>query len=52
MKRQLLLTIDAGNTDIVFGLFDGSNLLGQWRISTDVKRTADEYGVWLTQLIA
>ena len=52
MKRQLLLTIDAGNTNIVFGLFDGSNLLGQWRISTDVKRTADEYGVWLTQLIA
>ena len=52
MKRELLLTIDAGNTNVVFGLFDGSDLLSQWRISTDVKRTADEYGVWLTQLIA
>ena len=52
MKRQLLLTIDGGNTNVVFGLFDGSDLLSQWRISTDVKRTADEYGVWLTQLIA
>ena len=52
MKRKLLLTIDAGNTNVVFGIFDGSDLLSQWRISTDVKRTADEYGVWLTQLIA
>ena len=52
MRKELLLAIDAGNTNIVFGLFDGPILLSQWRTSTDVKRTADEYGVWLTQLIA
>ena len=52
MSRDLLLAIDAGNTNVVFALFDGATLLDQWRTSTDVKRTADEYGVWLTQLIA
>ena len=52
MSRHLLLVVDAGNTNIVFALFDGPTLLNQWRTSTDIKRTADEYGVWLTQLIA
>ena len=52
MSRHLLLVVDAGNTNIVFALFDGPTLLNQWRPSTDIKRTADEYGVWLTQLIA
>lgn len=49
----MLLTIDAGNTNTVFALFDGlATKRGVWRISTDVKRTADEYAVWLTQLMA
>ena len=52
MNSDLLLVVDAGNTNVVFGLFDGPKLLNQWRTSTDLKRTADEYGVWLTQLIA
>ena len=52
MSRDLLLVVDAGNTNVVFALFDGPTLLNQWRTSTDMKRTADEYGVWLTQLIA
>jgi len=52
MSRHLLLVVDAGNTNVVFALFDGPKLLNQWRTSTDIKRTADEYGVWLTQLIA
>ena len=52
MSRHLLLVVDAGNTNVVFALFDGETLLNQWRTSTDIKRTADEYGVWLTQLIA
>jgi type III pantothenate kinase len=47
----MLLVIDAGNTNVVFAVFDGEALLGQWRISTDAKRTADEYGVWLTQVL-
>lgn len=47
----MLLVIDAGNTNVVFAVFDGDTVVGQWRISTDPKRTADEYGVWLTQVL-
>jgi len=47
----MLLTIDCGNTNIVFALYDGEQQRGVWRISTDHRRTADEYGVWLTQLM-
>jgi len=46
-----LLVIDAGNTNVVFAVFEGDTLSGQWRISTDARRTADEYGVWLTQVL-
>ncbi|OIQ97251.1 type III pantothenate kinase [mine drainage metagenome] len=48
----MLLAIDSGNTNIVFALFDGDKVLGEWRSSTDTNRTADEFGVWLTQLMA
>jgi type III pantothenate kinase len=48
----MLLAIDSGNTNIVFALFDGEKVLGEWRSSTDTNRTADEFGVWLTQLMA
>lgn len=47
----MLLVIDVGNTNVVFAVFDGNNLAGKWRISTDTRRTADEYGVWLTQVL-
>ena len=47
----MLLAIDSGNTNIVFAVFDeDGGLRGQWRSSTDTDRTADEFGVWLTQL--
>jgi len=48
---MMLLVIDVGNTNVVFAVFDGETLAGQWRISTDAKRTSDEYGVWLTQVL-
>jgi len=48
----MLLAIDSGNTNIVFALFDGEKVRGEWRSSTDTNRTADEFGVWLTQLMA
>lgn len=47
----MLLVIDAGNTNVVFAVFDGEQLAGQWRIATDPRRTSDEYGVWLTQVL-
>jgi type III pantothenate kinase len=47
----MLLAIDAGNTNIVFAIFDDERLLASWRASSDSRRTADEYAVWLTQLM-
>lgn len=48
----MLLAIDCGNTNIVFAVFDRSGRIrGEWRSSTNINRTADEIGVWLTQLL-
>jgi len=47
----MLLVIDAGNTNLVFALYDGQKQMGQWRCKTDHQRTADEYFVWLSQLV-
>jgi type III pantothenate kinase len=47
----MLLAIDAGNTNIVFAVFDGESVRGEWRASTHTDRTADELGVWLMQLL-
>ncbi|WP_034266458.1 type III pantothenate kinase [Actinospica robiniae] len=41
----MLLTIDIGNTHTVLGLFEGSEIVEHWRISTDPRRTADEHAV-------
>jgi type III pantothenate kinase len=48
----MLLAIDSGNTNAVFGVYDGDSLRASWRVSTNARRTADEYAVWLTQLLA
>lgn len=48
----MLLVINSNNTTTVFGVYDGRTKRGAWRISTDARRTADEYAVWLTQLMA
>jgi type III pantothenate kinase len=47
----MLLTIDAGNTNLVFALVDQGEIRTRWRIATDPRRTADEYAVWLHQLL-
>ena len=47
----MLLAIDAGNTNLVFALVDGDEIRARWRIATDPRRTADEYAVWLHQLL-
>jgi type III pantothenate kinase len=47
----MLLAIDAGNTNVVFALVDGGGVKARWRIATDPRRTADEYAVWLHQLL-
>ena len=47
----MLLAVDAGNTNVVFALLDGREIKTRWRIATDPRRTADEYAVWLAQLL-
>lgn len=45
----MLFAIDAGNTNITIGLFDGDKLVRQFRMITKTSRTSDEYGVFLRQ---
>ena len=47
----MLLAVDAGNTNLVFALIDGGEIRARWRIASDPRRTADEYAVWLHQLL-
>jgi len=47
-----LLTIDAGNTNTVFGVHDGPELRAHWRLTTRREQTADEYGVLVRNLFA
>ena len=47
----MLLTIDCGNTNTVFSIWNGDRFIATWRIATDHKRTADEYYVWLSSLM-
>ena len=47
----MLRAIDAGNTNLVFALVDKGQIKTRWRIATDPRRTADEYAVWLHQLL-
>ena len=47
----MLLVIDVGNTNIVYGLFDGNALVHQFRVESGRGRTADEYAVVLRELL-
>lgn len=48
----MLLAIDCGNTNTVFSVWDGADFLATWRTATDHRRTADQYYVWLSTLMA
>jgi len=47
----MLLAIDAGNTNIVFAIYRGTQVVAQFRATTKEGRTADEYYAWLAQLM-
>jgi type III pantothenate kinase len=47
----MLLAVDVGNTNLVFALVDKGEIKARWRIATDPRRTADQYSVWLHQLL-
>jgi type III pantothenate kinase len=47
----VLLAVDVGNTQTVFGLFDGAELVEHWRIATEEHRTGDELGALITRFL-
>ena len=47
----MLLAIDVGNTQTVFGLFEGDRLAEQFRVGTDPRHTADELAVLLRAFV-
>ena len=47
----MLLAINANNTNVKFSVYDGAKAVGDWRIKTEAGRTADQYVVWLNQLM-
>src|SRR5215212_8145289 len=47
----MLLAIEQGNTNTLFAVHDGEKWIAQWRTATHSSRTADEYAVWLSQLL-
>ncbi len=46
----MLLAIDAGNTNVTVGVFDGAKLISSWRLRTIREQTADEWGISLRSL--
>ena len=47
----MLLAVDVGNTQTVFGLYDGARLAEHWRVTTEAERTGDELGVLVGRLL-
>jgi type III pantothenate kinase len=47
----MLLAVDVGNTQTVFGLYDGDQLGERWRIATESQRTGDELGALLADFL-
>jgi type III pantothenate kinase len=47
----MLLAVDVGNTNIVFGIYHGHNLTASWRMATHKEQTEDEYGIMLKSLL-
>lgn len=46
----MIFVIDIGNTNIVLGVYKGAKLLHLWRVSTDIKKTSDEYLITVKNL--
>lgn len=47
----MLLAIDIGNSNIVWGVYEGEALRGHWRVATDTNKTSDEYGLLFLGLL-
>ncbi|WP_371157714.1 type III pantothenate kinase [Jannaschia sp. 2305UL9-9] len=51
MTPSHLLTIDCGNTNTVFAIWNGTEFVASWRCATQHQRTSDEYYTWLRTLM-
>lgn len=47
----MILVLDIGNTNVKLGVFEESKLKGTWRISTDLRKTSDEYGIAAVEML-
>jgi type III pantothenate kinase len=47
----MLLAVDVGNTQTVYGLYEGERLAEHWRVTTEAERTGDELGVLVGRLL-
>lgn len=48
----MVLLVDVGNSNMVIGVLKEGKNIAEWRLSTDTKKTSDEYGVYLVQLFS
>lgn len=48
----MIICIDVGNTNIKYGIFDGDELVVSFRVATDMKRTSDQYGTAIIDMLA
>jgi len=48
----MILTVDIGNTNTTLGIFDEGKLIATWNMASDIKRSDDEYGITLYNLIS
>jgi len=48
----MLLVFDIGNSNIVLGLYDGTNLINHWRTETDRNKTGDDYGILIHSMLS
>ena len=47
----MLLAVDIGNTNTNIGVFSKDKLLVNWNVASDLKRTVDEYGILILNLL-
>jgi type III pantothenate kinase len=48
----MLLALDAGNTNVTIGVFEGARIVTKWRLRTDRDQTADEWGILMRNLFS
>ena len=47
----MILVIDVGNTNITMGVFEGNDIRAKFRLTTQINRTSDEYGLYVADLL-